>query len=598
MDRGWIPFDPETDRYYTAAQRIAQFREQHGAEVVDGYDQPAELILNQPFHAKRVMGPLASFRVTPSAWVVTHQGNESFSWLTRKVPADLSVDQVIFILKVGCGYGSAMVHPSGEFQLEVNGRPALVFRESKYWTVFEGDTVQLGYDVRRTVFAPIGQSLVLDGTFKEERMASFGLMGLRVPTEWLTPGQPALLRVTSHSEYPSPTWFRVDEPYQPDPATGNLRNLDWQMAAAYAKYGRCWYEASSRSRVFFGEVHSHSEVDSDGSRSLDQNFSHARRVAGCDFHAQTDHDDAIMVGDKWDLRLDAVKRWHEEGKFVTIPAYEFTSFVYGHRNVYFRDPDDAPFFSCLRDGDWVHPRELYQHFAEAGCDVLVIPHHPIVCDHPFNWYTSDARFDRLVEIFSGWGCHEDGWWQNPLLGFGSDKYAQLSVIAALQHGLRLGFVCGSDSHDGYPGAAQGKWPLNWLNKHSPVGSGRTAVLSDELTRDNVWQALYDRRCYGTTGNRIVLDFSVNEAVMGSEITAGDDREITLEVHAPCPIEKVHILRNGELLAREWCDQTTEEFSFLDDGDPDSEDGTDFYHARVYCADGEMAWSSPIWVARK
>ncbi|WP_229964379.1 CehA/McbA family metallohydrolase [Litorilinea aerophila] len=569
---------------------MALARRALGVTVVDGTGRLGIDVLNTPIRATHLEGPLASFHVTPEAWRVSHMGNETFAWLTQPVPHEMA-ESVVFIFKMATGYGSSWVHPSGEFRLYVNERHAITFRETKYSERFTKGPCVLAYDVHRTEVAPEGMSLNLDAATTHERMASFGVAALLVPAAWLEPGQPALLRVVSHSEYPSPTWWRLDLAYK---QADYMRHLNWWPAVELAASPPAPL-SNGRSPVFFGEVHAHSEIDSDGSRTLDENFGHARHTACVDFYAHTDHDDAIMKGDKWHLRLDAVRRWHDEGRFVTIPAYEFTSFVYGHRNVYFRDPEHAPFFSCRTpDQQWIHPRELYAHLDRHGADVVVIPHHPVVADHPFNWKTSNPKYDRLVEIFSGWGCHETADANAPLIGHGSDKYPQLSITNALRSGHILGFVCGADAHDGYPGNAQGKFPYNWMNKHSPVGSGRTAVLAEQLSRDAVWQALYDRRCYGTTGTRILVDFTVNDAPMGSQVTAAGERTIRFRVAGPCPIHKIHVIRNGELLARAWCDQPVETGEFHD---PGSGAEVDFYYLRVFCQDGEMAWASPIWVRR-
>ena len=45
------------------------------------------------------------------------------------------------------------------------------------------------------------------------------------------------------------------------------------------------------------------------------------------------------------------------------------------------------------------------------------------------------------------------------------------------------------------------------------------VLAVENTREEIWDALYARRTYATTGARIVLDFKVNQQHMGSWIEA-------------------------------------------------------------------------------
>ena len=52
-------------------------------------------------------------------------------------------------------------------------------------------------------------------------------------------------------------------------------------------------------------------------------------------------------------------------------------------------------------------------------------------------------------------------------------------------------------------------------KRDPYRTGLTAVQAEELTRDAVFNALRERRCYGTSGVKILLDLEVDGFPMGS-----------------------------------------------------------------------------------
>ena len=70
----------------------------------------------------------------------------------------------------------------------------------------------------------------------------------------------------------------------------------------------------------------------------------------------------------------------------------------------------------------------------------------------------------------------------------------------LARGYRMGVVGGSDSHDGRPGAdAPGYQERRYAQ------GALTALLAESLTLDGVHEALRARRCYATTGARILLD---------------------------------------------------------------------------------------------
>ena len=139
--------------------------------------------------------------------------------------------------------------------------------------------------------------------------------------------------------------------------------------------------------------------------------------------------------------------------------------------------------------------------------------------------------------------------------------------------------------------------------------GLTGVLCDRLTRQNIFDALHNRHCYATTGERIVLGLFLAGLPMGSELSTGQkpglhiNRHLSGFVAGLCPLKKVELIRNGVVI-QTFCSETNSlDFAYDDMEDltkasiKASDTGTlfTFYYLRVIQADGHMAWSSPIWV---
>ena len=82
-----------------------------------------------------------------------------------------------------------------------------------------------------------------------------------------------------------------------------------------------------------------------------------------------------------------------------------------------------------------------------------------------------------------------------------------------------------------------------------------ACLAKELTRESLWEAFTSRRVYGVTGDRIKLDFTVNDAPMGSTVRVDGKRRIRVAVECSDALDRIEILRNGQVIATH-CHQGT------------------------------------------
>jgi hypothetical protein len=213
-----------------------------------------------------------------------------------------------------------------------------------------------------------------------------------------------------------------------------------------------------------------------------------------------------------------------------------------------------------------------------------------------NWNNFYPERERLVEIFSLWGCSEYlGAAQNV-----PNATAGNSVQAALARGYRLGFTGGSDSHEGRPASREEGF-------FAVERSGITAVYAEDLTRSGIWKALWARHTYATTGVRMILDFRLGEAQMGDEVVLGPEMALwerriwSLQVVGTTELAKVEIIRNngvaatfqpeGERLAGQWEEAVPFPQVCLDA----QSRRFVFYYLRVTQADGHRGWTSPIWL---
>jgi hypothetical protein len=136
-------------------------------------------------------------------------------------------------------------------------------------------------------------------------------------------------------------------------------------------------------------------------------------------------------------------------------------------------------------------------------------------------------------------------------------------------------------------------------------AGIMAVYADELTRQGILRALRSRRCYATTGERIILDFQVHGHPMGSEISAAQVNEkageLKLAVRAigTDTIAALELIRNNETIDRIMPDRLDIEHVFLDKtfGKTLEKERELYYYVRVIQRDDNRAWSSPIWITK-
>jgi hypothetical protein len=308
---------------------------------------------------------------------------------------------------------------------------------------------------------------------------------------------------------------------------------------------------------------------------LEEKFRFCRDVGQLDFALNTDHDS--MRDNEWHRNRKCAHFHDSPGSFVAFNGYEWTCSHfddkpnYGHYNILYR-----------KDGPMLRTREPRYHSASqlaAGLprDVaLAIPHHPGDKAHALDWNTFDPAFAPLVEIFQVRGSYEyDNCPMHPEL-YGRNTVRKHSLQYGLNRGYDFGFTAGGE-HEGV---------------------GVTGVYATEFTRQGIFEALRERRTFGTTGDRIIVDFRLDRHPMGSSFsTSAPALNGTLDVMGTDTIASIRIVKNGHTW-REWepntlqVRHTWQEDRATDISTPGSRD---YYYVVVTQCNAEMAWTSPIFV---
>lgn len=276
-------------------------------------------------------------------------------------------------------------------------------------------------------------------------------------------------------------------------------------------------DAPNARRIYWGDTHGHSGF-AEGIGTPDYFMRWASEDAFLDFVTHSEHD-IWMDSFEWNVLKANVEKFSTD-RFIAFLGYEWTrpKWVGGHHNVLFRDTKNR-----VRIGSQTHGSlsRLYQGLRDhhALTDVIVIPH----AHQPGDYRMSDPDLEPLVEIMSQHGTFE---WFGRLY---------------LQHGHQVGFIAASDNHLSQPGYSLPR--AGSLSQRS----GLAGVLSNEKSRDGIFDALRNLSAYATTGDRIILSFEVNGTPMGQRIAFSEERKISGRVIGTQPIDEISIIKNDEIL---------------------------------------------------
>lgn len=259
----------------------------------------------------------------------------------------------------------------------------------------------------------------------------------------------------------------------------------------------------------------------------------------------------------WQRQIDAAEKFYQPGRFTTFVAYEWSAMPNGanlHRNVIFRGPKypQVPFSSL----DSANPEDLWRYIAHQraqGIQAIAIPHNANVSDG-LMWSYADsnhspitreyaetrASIERLVEITQHKGTSETRPELSP-----NDDFAGFELIEnlltlqrpssingsyvrqAYARGLAIekrtgtnpfpfGLIGSSDYHSGLSRSTENDTPAladpaldvkkllqdsTTLRGVKVSTGGLAGVWAESNTREAIFDALYRRETFATSGTR-------------------------------------------------------------------------------------------------
>jgi hypothetical protein len=362
--------------------------------------------------------------------------------------------------------------------------------------------------------------------------------------------------------------------------------------------------------LFWGQLHGESERY-DSTENIESCERHFRDERALNFYGVSPFESQEETPNEiWKLISQNVTDFNEEDRFVTFLGFQWEG-----------EPtkEGARLFVWAKDQRSIIRKKenrasldkLYKSFSPK--ELIAVPIFTMAKGHSYNFDNFNSEFERVVEIYNSWGSSEclekEG---NPLpianeSKKGISEAKEGSIIAALNKGCRFGFIAGGLDDRGF------FEPL-YESGQVQYPPGLTAVLAEHYTRASFFEALYNRSCYATTGERIILGFSIAGSGMGKELSTQEKHGLIYNRHIAgyaagnSPLLSIEIIRNGEVIETLEPKGTHIDFTF-DDMAPLKEvclpgrslGGKNkappfvFYYIRVIQEDGHMAWSSPIWI---
>jgi hypothetical protein len=329
--------------------------------------------------------------------------------------------------------------------------------------------------------------------------------------------------------------------------------------------------------LYFGDLHTHTGYSDAYEDSTPWDAYKAAIDAGADFMAITDHvalwnayNNWILDQAEWEDTL-AAADYYTSRKFAALTGYEAWMLGQcGEVNVYNvpylppEEPEGYKFDRLPNFYDWV---------AETPGAIGQFNHPLYVSDNFMDYAFYNEARDGGMDLIEAY----------------NDEYYGDSYIMALDAGWHLMPTANSDTHYS-----------DWIASHEM----RTVLLAESLTPQNLYSAMDSLRGYATLDRNLRVYYTLDNAIMGSTLTAPDG-VYTASVQISDPdgekdkITLVEIVSDGgEVVASIPTNGNSVDLTItLTSGD------ARYFFVRVTTASplegapGVTAWTAPVWTGR-
>ena len=336
-------------------------------------------------------------------------------------------------------------------------------------------------------------------------------------------------------------------------------------------------------KIYRGDMHRHTDVSQDFKYdgSLIEVYRYALDAAAFDYIVPTDHQLGYDQEFTWWQDEKLADLFHVPGTFVPMFGYERSlRYPNGHRNVIFskRGTRTLPIPAAEQRGE-ERAEKLYAYLHENNG--ISMPHSSGTAQGT-DWLNNDPEVEPLMEIFQGYRASYE-YMGAPLAADPQKLREQRSGFNpigywwdALRKGYKIGVQASSD--------------------HWSTHISYAMIVAEDFTRESMFAALKARHAYGATDN-IVLDFQATDAegnryIMGDIVKSESAPQLSIRAVGTDRIKQLVIVKNERII---YTRQPNHEEYSLEYRDLGFEPGSNYYYVRVLQNDGQVAWSSPIWV---
>ena len=383
-----------------------------------------------------------------------------------------------------------------------------------------------------------------------------------------------------------------------------------------------WTHEGTTYKLYWGDFHRHTDVSNcitanDG--CVTEQFRYAYDMGKLDMLGTSDHTDIAKIYHpyEWWLNQKLVDVFYVPGFFNSMYAYEREQrWPFGHRNIvfaqrggpivyiqrvnYLKSPWQKIFPVKTEGPAELTPQELWDVLTRYGLPVTAISHTGATgMGTDWNIFESvDHRVENVIEIYQGARVSYEGKGApQPTVGLREgQKYNTANPVAgnplpgdpiqsftdkdnglyqnALSRGHKLGVWANSDH----------------ISTHTSYGG----VYVKEFTREGIIEGLNARRTIAAT-DKIFVEFTADGHLLGTEIEIKGKPTLAWNIDGTAEVKQVTLVRNEENYQQWKPAAKTVSQTFVDESPVAGENR---YYLRIEQADGNMAWSSPVWVQVK
>ena len=391
-----------------------------------------------------------------------------------------------------------------------------------------------------------------------------------------------------------------------------------------------WKIGGKTYRLVWGDLHRHTDISNcrtgfDG--CVLEAYRYAYDMAGLDFLGTSDHTDIgkVYAPYEWWHTQRQVDVFHAPGEFASLYAYEREQvFPWGHRNVVFAQRGGPIVYiqrQNYRASIWqdklpigpglmqIQPSELWEVLKRYDHPCAIISHTGATgMGTDWTKYEKgiDNTYENTVEIFQGARVSYEGLGlPQPTVGLRQGEPYTPANQSIGNHPMPPGVITDFDAGYKQPQgfnngvyqkalAVGHKLSVFASSDHIATHTSFGGVYVENFTREGIIAGFKARRTCAAT-DKVFVELSSGDHLMGEVVETHNKPALTIHVEGTAPIKRITIVRNESDL-HSFEPKSKSVTDTWTDGSPVS--GENRYYLRIEQTDGNMAWSSPLWMTFK